>query len=53
MIDLAQQGQTHQEVILLKICEGSDLLDDYPEAIMEMTWQEHIKKSNHCLSANM
>ena len=45
MIDLAQQGQTHQEVILLKICEGSDLLDDYPEAIMEMTWQEHIKRA--------
>ena len=44
VLALAQQGQTHPEVILLKICEGPDLLADYPEAIMSLTWQEHIKR---------
>jgi len=42
---LAQQGRTKLEVILLKVCEPPDLLSDYPEGIMPLTWDEHVKKA--------
>lgn len=32
------------EVTLLKVCEPPDLLSDYPEAIMQLSWKEHVKR---------
>lgn len=52
---LAQQGHLELEVTLLKVCEPPDLLSDYPEGIMPLTWEEHVKRAktetqNRCSS---
>ena len=35
----------HPEIILLKVCEPPDLLGDYPEASMSLTWEDHVKRA--------
>jgi nucleotide-binding universal stress UspA family protein len=42
---ITRQGRGELAVKLLKICEPPDLLGDYPEAIMPLTWDEHVKKA--------
>jgi nucleotide-binding universal stress UspA family protein len=41
--DLFNQGQFGGEVTLVKVCEPPDLIADYPAAIMELSWDEHVK----------
>jgi nucleotide-binding universal stress UspA family protein len=41
--DLFNQGQFGGEVTLVKVCEPPDLIADYPAAIMELPWDEHVK----------
>jgi nucleotide-binding universal stress UspA family protein len=32
------------DVVLLRVCELPEILADYPEAIMELSWEEHVEK---------
>ena len=43
--DLFNQGQSGGEVTLVKVSEPPDLIADYPEAIMELSWDEHVKRA--------
>ena len=43
--DLCGQTKSRTEIVLFSVCEPPDLLSDYPEAIMPMTWEEHVKKA--------
>lgn len=42
---LEQQGKVTLEVTLFKVCEPPDLIGDYPEASMPLTWEEHVKRA--------
>jgi nucleotide-binding universal stress UspA family protein len=42
---ITRQIKSEFDIELLKICEPPDLLGDYPEAIMPLTWQEHVIKA--------
>ncbi len=41
--NLARQRGTGVNITLLRVCEGPDLLSDYPEAIMPHSWAEHVR----------
>ena len=41
--DLLNKGQFGGEVTLVKVCEPPDLVADYPAAIMQLSWEEHVK----------
>ena len=41
--DLFNQGQFGGEVTLVKVCEPPDLIADYSAAIMQLSWEEHVK----------
>ena len=43
--DLFVKGQSAGEVTLFRVGEPPDLLGDYPQAIMQLTWAEHVKKA--------
>ena len=43
--DLFNQGQSGGEVTLIKVSEPPDLIADYPEAIMELSWDEHVNRA--------
>ena len=43
--DLFNQGQFGGEVTLVKVCESPDLIADYPVAIMQLSWDEHVKRA--------
>ena len=43
--ELFNQGQSGGEVTLVKVSEPPDLIADYPEAIMELSWDEHVKRA--------
>ena len=38
-----EEGIEQVEVILLRVCDTPVILADYPEAIMPLTWEEHIE----------
>ena len=39
-----QRGPENIKVILIRICEPVFVMADYPEASMQLTWDEHIKR---------
>lgn len=39
-----QRGAELCDVVLLRVCEPPIILSDYPEAIMELSWEEHVEK---------
>jgi len=39
-----QRGAELVDVVLLRVCEPPIILSDYPEAIMELSWEEHVEK---------
>ena len=39
-----QRGAELCDVVLLRVCEPPIILSDYPEAIMELNWEEHVEK---------
>jgi len=39
-----QRGSELVDVVLLRVCEPPIILSDYPEAIMELSWEEHVQK---------
>ena len=42
---LAKQcGDELCDVVLLRVCEPSVISADYPEAIMELSWEEHVEQ---------
>jgi len=38
-----QRGVDVLPVVLLQVCEPPDIIADYPEAEMELSWEEHVK----------
>jgi nucleotide-binding universal stress UspA family protein len=42
---LSKEEQFDVEVTLFEVCEPPDLLSDYPEAIMPLTWDEHVRNA--------
>jgi len=40
---ISQQGNSRLELTLLRVCESRDLISDYPEASMPLSWEEHVK----------
>jgi nucleotide-binding universal stress UspA family protein len=42
---LFQKGRFDSNVTLFEVCEPPDLLADYPEAIMPLTWQQHVERA--------
>jgi nucleotide-binding universal stress UspA family protein len=44
-VKLLTRGSTETNITLLKICEPPDILADYPEAIMSLPWEEHVKRA--------
>jgi nucleotide-binding universal stress UspA family protein len=42
---LSKQEQVDADITLFEVCEPPDLLADYPEAIMPLTWKEHVKRA--------
>ncbi len=41
---LAKQGNDEStEIILVQVCESPFITADYPEAIMPLTWEEHVE----------
>ena len=43
--DLFNQGQSGGEVTLVKVSEPPDLIADYPEGIMRLSWDEHVNQA--------
>ena len=43
---LSEQMQFRPEITLLNICESRGLNADYPESALQLTWEEHVRKSN-------
>jgi nucleotide-binding universal stress UspA family protein len=39
------KGNRESHLTLLKICAPPDILADYPEAIQELSWDEHVKRA--------
>jgi len=39
-----QRGSELVDVVLLRVCEPPVILSDYPEATMELSWEEHVQK---------
>lgn len=39
-----QRGAELVDVVLLRVCEPPIILSDYPEATMELSWDEHVEK---------
>jgi len=39
-----QRGAQLVEVVLLRVCEPPVILSDYPEAVMPLSWEEHLEK---------
>jgi nucleotide-binding universal stress UspA family protein len=39
-----QRGSELVDVVLLRVCEPPIISSDYPEAIMELSWEEHVQK---------
>ena len=39
-----QRGAEWVDVVLLRVCEPPIILSDYPEAIMELSWEEHVEQ---------
>jgi nucleotide-binding universal stress UspA family protein len=43
--DLFNQGQWGGEITLVKVSEPPDIIADYPAAIMQLSWDEHVKRA--------
>ena len=40
-----QRGAELCEVVLLRVCEPPILLSDYPEAVMPLSWEQHVEQA--------
>jgi len=40
-----QRGAELVEVVLLRVCEPPVIISDYPEAVMALTWEEHVEQA--------
>ena len=40
---IKEEGIGQVEVVLLRVCDAPVILADYPEAIMPLSWEEHIE----------
>jgi nucleotide-binding universal stress UspA family protein len=44
-VEALESGSKTTSITLFQVCEPPDLLSDYPEAIMPLTWEEHVQKA--------
>ena len=40
-----QRGAELVDVVLLRVCEPPIILSDYPEAVMPLTWEQHVEQA--------
>lgn len=45
--DMAGESKRETQITLFKVCEPPDIRADYPEAIMPMSWEEHVEKAKN------
>jgi nucleotide-binding universal stress UspA family protein len=44
-VRMLTKANREANLILLKICEPPDILADYPEAALDLSWDEHVKRA--------